>query len=68
MKYELKFYAGSMEYEAEVDALTGKILDWECEQAEGSYRRSRDHRADHHDDDRDDDYDDDHDFDDDYDD
>lgn len=67
MKYELKFYSGSMEYEAEVDALTGKILDWESEQAEGSYRR-RDHRADHHDDDWDDDYDDDHDFDDDYDD
>lgn len=31
MVYELKFYAGDKKYECDVDALTGKISDWEME-------------------------------------
>ena len=29
--YELEFKSGSMEYEAEIDAVSGAILDWDSE-------------------------------------
>lgn len=29
--YEIKFYSGSKEYECEIDALNGNIIDWEME-------------------------------------
>lgn len=31
MTYEIEFRSGGMEYEAEIDAQTGNVVDWECE-------------------------------------
>ena len=70
-KYEIEFIKGSTEYEYEIDAATGSVLEYDVERSEPAPSnddrqpdRDDDH-DDHHDDDRDDDHDDDDDDDDD---
>lgn len=74
-KYEIEFIKGSTEYEYEIDAATGSVLEYDVERSEPAPSndnrqpdRDDDHDDDHddnHDDDRDDDHDDDDDDDDD---
>ena len=70
-KYEIEFVSGSAEYEYEIDAATGSVLEYDVERSEpapSNDNRQPDRDDDHddnHDDDRDDDHDDDHDDDDD---
>lgn len=70
-KYEIEFIKGSTEYEYEIDAATGSVLEYDVERSEpapSNDNRQPDRDDDHddnHDDDRDDDHDDDDDDDDD---
>ena len=70
-KYEIEFVSGSAEYEYEIDAATGSVLEYDVERSEpapSNDNRQPDRDDDHddnHDDDRDDDHDDDDDDDDD---
>ena len=69
-KYEIEFIKGSTEYEYEIDAATGSVLEYDVERSEpapSNDNRQPDRDDDHddnHDDDRDDDHDDDDDDDD----
>ena len=64
-KYEIEFVSGSAEYEYEIDAATGSVLEYDVERSEpapSNDNRQPDRDDDHddnHDDDRDDDHDDD---------
>ena len=64
-KYEIEFIKGSTEYEYEIDAATGSVLEYDVERSEpapSNDNRQPDRDDDHddnHDDDRDDDHDDD---------
>ena len=65
-KYEIEFIKGSTEYEYEIDAATGSVLEYDVERSEPapSNDNRQPDRDDDHDDDRDDDHDDDDDDDD----
>ena len=65
-KYEIEFVSGSAEYEYEIDAATGSVLEYDVERSEPapSNDNRQPDRDDDHDDDRDDDHDDDDDDDD----
>ena len=66
-KYEIEFIKGSTEYEYEIDAATGSVLEYDVERSEPAPSNDNrqpdrdDDHDDHHDDDRDDDHDDNHD-------
>ena len=69
-KYEIEFVSGSAEYEYEIDAATGSVLEYDVERSEpapsnDNRQPDRDDDHDDHDDNHDDDRDDDHDDDDD---
>ena len=69
-KYEIEFIKGSTEYEYEIDAATGSVLEYDVERSEpapsnDNRQPDRDDDHDDHDDNHDDDRDDDHDDDDD---